>query len=183
MNNQQHNANNNVEMGECPICYENITKNNNICITPCGHEFCFTCLIKCMNKNNLCPCCRSVLNENKNFDENDEDEEDDEDFEDNETETINDDDTEDDDDENKFCSLEFIETKLKEKNITYINLLSLLITRFPKNTSLSTKQKLEDDVFDYIDELDDQAEKEFDETKNMMFEDEYSQKNTNKLHK
>jgi len=58
---------------ECCICFENIgTKNN--CTTPCGHQFCFTCVSKCLSQNNTCPCCRTVLME-IDEDEDDDDEE------------------------------------------------------------------------------------------------------------
>ena len=47
---------------ECVICYEEF-EGTNICITPCGHKFCFKCMMKSLNNNNTCPCCRSVLKE------------------------------------------------------------------------------------------------------------------------
>jgi len=64
---------------ECCICFEEIGTMNN-CTTPCGHKFCFTCMSKCLVQNNTCPCCRSVLMEEKD-DEDDSDYEDDSDTE------------------------------------------------------------------------------------------------------
>ena len=46
----------------CNICLELINKNNNS-ITPCGHTFCFNCIIKAMQYNSNCPCCRAPLME------------------------------------------------------------------------------------------------------------------------
>ena len=46
----------------CNICLELINKNNNS-ITPCGHTFCFNCIIKAMQYNSNCPCCRAPLRE------------------------------------------------------------------------------------------------------------------------
>jgi len=65
---------------ECCICFEQIGSKNN-CTTPCGHQFCFTCMSKCLAQNNTCPCCRSVLMEEKEDDENDSDFEDESDTE------------------------------------------------------------------------------------------------------
>lgn len=53
---------------ECVICYEEF-KDTNICVTPCGHKFCFNCMMKSLNNNNRCPCCRAVLQEEKDFDD------------------------------------------------------------------------------------------------------------------
>ena len=50
---------------ECSVCYENIGEKNN-CITPCGHTFCFKCMMSCLNYKNTCPICRQVLQEEIN---------------------------------------------------------------------------------------------------------------------
>ena len=47
---------------ECGVCLEQIGKTNN-CVTPCGHAFCFMCMVKCLAQKNTCPMCRSSLNE------------------------------------------------------------------------------------------------------------------------
>jgi len=56
---------------ECNICYETIGKSNS-CVTPCGHAFCFKCMMLALDKKNTCPCCRAVLTSSK--DDNDEEE-------------------------------------------------------------------------------------------------------------
>lgn len=50
------------ETTECVICFDEFT-NSNICITPCGHKFCFKCLMKHLNTSDTCPCCRELLKE------------------------------------------------------------------------------------------------------------------------
>jgi hypothetical protein len=47
---------------QCPICMEDISpQSKNYSITPCGHEFCFSCLNTSLITNNTCPCCRHPL--------------------------------------------------------------------------------------------------------------------------
>ena len=45
---------------ECAVCYDKIGNKNN-CVTPCGHTFCFQCMMSCLNYKNTCPICRQVL--------------------------------------------------------------------------------------------------------------------------
>ena len=52
----------------CPICFEVIELTNN-CITPCGHKLCLICMLKCIKRNNSCPCCRTILIEEDNNDD------------------------------------------------------------------------------------------------------------------
>ena len=59
-------------MKECPVCYDEIASTNN-CITSCGHSFCLSCMLKCIQTNNSCPCCRTSLIEKKNIIEYDSD--------------------------------------------------------------------------------------------------------------
>jgi L-rhamnose mutarotase len=46
---------------ECAICMEQIDITNN-CVTPCGHKFCFTCILTSYSRNKMCPLCRADLN-------------------------------------------------------------------------------------------------------------------------
>lgn len=66
---------------ECCICYETIGKSN-MTVTPCGHQFCFSCLMKSMDLRNTCPCCRAPLREEEDIIESDDDEDDEYDDED-----------------------------------------------------------------------------------------------------
>jgi hypothetical protein len=131
--------------------------------------------MKCICSNNLFPCCRGDLQEKEEHeiktdtedeedDEDDEDEYDDEDDEDENTDedstiTIEDNEDEEDEDES-YCSVEYIEKIMKEKNITYANILNVLIDRFPKNTSSRMKHKTEKSIFDIVNMLDDDTNKE-----------------------
>ncbi len=65
---------------ECSICYDELgTKNT--CTTPCGHHFCFNCMMGALNHNNTCPCCRSTLREDPVEEDSDGDESEDDEFE------------------------------------------------------------------------------------------------------
>jgi hypothetical protein len=66
------------EIKECSICYNTIIKTNN-CTIPCGHSFCFTCIVQVIIRNNYsCPNCRKEFVEientenSENIDSNDE---------------------------------------------------------------------------------------------------------------
>jgi hypothetical protein len=67
------------EQSLCPVCFEVIGLTNN-CITPCGHTFCLICMLKCIKKNNTCPCCRTmIIEEDENSDGDGDDDDDDDD--------------------------------------------------------------------------------------------------------
>ena len=46
----------------CNICFDTIGQTNST-TTPCGHQFCFKCIIKAYQHNPICPCCRKPLND------------------------------------------------------------------------------------------------------------------------
>ena len=49
-------------MEECPICTKPIPSNIDNVKTPCGHTFCFGCIIKWIVENsNSCPLCRTNI--------------------------------------------------------------------------------------------------------------------------
>ena len=67
---------------ECVICYE-VIGDTNKCVTPCGHNFCFKCIMRSTQYNSSCPYCRAELQEpavvddsESDDDESDEDEDD-----------------------------------------------------------------------------------------------------------
>ena len=62
---------------ECSICYDELGTTNT-CVTPCGHEFCFKCMMSALNHNNTCPCCRTQLKEVQESDEEDDDDDEEE---------------------------------------------------------------------------------------------------------
>ena len=47
---------------ECVICYE-VIGDTNKCVTPCGHNFCFNCIMRSTQYNSSCPYCRAELQE------------------------------------------------------------------------------------------------------------------------
>jgi hypothetical protein len=56
---------------ECCICFEELNPKINNCVTQCGHIFCFACIAKSLGQNNTCPCCRAVLAETVESDDED----------------------------------------------------------------------------------------------------------------
>ena len=66
------------EVVECPICYDEIDQLKNCVTTECGHQFHCSCLMKNSATNGFsCPMCRSIMAEEKE-EEEDEYEEDEE---------------------------------------------------------------------------------------------------------
>lgn len=64
-----------IEIVECPICYDEIDVLKNCVTTECGHQFHCNCLMKNSAQNGFsCPMCRSVMAEEPE-DSDDEDEE------------------------------------------------------------------------------------------------------------
>lgn len=108
---------------ECSICYETFCKIN-VSITPCGHEFCFNCIIKAISYNKECPICRTRLAEES--DDEDEDEDETDDYDDDDDDDI---DTDDDDDEgNVHFNLDSSEIaeRLEKKGFRFVDIVSLL---------------------------------------------------------
>ena len=59
---------------DCCVCLETLG-NTNVTTTPCGHTFCFSCLMKCMDLKNTCPYCRTNLREEEDIIEESDDDE------------------------------------------------------------------------------------------------------------
>ena len=63
---QEKQETSNLTFKQCPICMDDISpQTKNYAITPCGHEFCFSCLNTSLISNNTCPCCRHPLEKEK----------------------------------------------------------------------------------------------------------------------
>jgi hypothetical protein len=156
---------------ECCICYEAIGKKNN-CTTPCGHSFCFECMMKSLGHNNTCPCCRAVLQE-----EPANDDEDDEEYDDSEEDI----ESGDEEDGNDFM-LEFhqiatpdvISEQLAKLGYTMVDILALYLNRIdrdlPRNTREFT-QKMVTDIDTIIETSDDDAKRCYEERNEMGEED------------
>lgn len=73
---------------DCPICKE-IMSDKDLCVTSCNHTFCLSCLLKHLNKSQLCPLCNGVIKEKEpNTDSEVEDEVQEEEVDDDSEDTI-----------------------------------------------------------------------------------------------
>ena len=147
---------------ECCICYDVIGKQNN-CTTPCGHSFCFECMMKSLGRNNTCPCCRAVLKE-------EEEEESDEEYEEEES----------DDEEYErtrlegLASPEEIGNRLTKMGYTMADILSLYLNRINRDDPRYTREfteKLVNDFDDIVENADEEIENETVEREEMGGED------------
>lgn len=154
------------ETKECVICYEAL-QSTNLCVPPCGHEFCFKCMMQHVQRNNGCPCCRATLIED--LEENDEEEEDEEDEEEEDDEEAEEDGEEEDYDEDEY-PIEQLVDAFAAKGYGLKDALSLLMYKFSKTDEKYTKQyirQLEDD----IDNMNYELGKEHEEQASMAEED------------
>ena len=138
-----------VATKECVICYESLSSTKNMCITECGHEFCFGCMMKHVQRNNGCPCCRATLIEDIVDSESEEGDEDEY-----EEESGSEEDEEEDRDEE--YSIEDLEAAFVAKGYGLKDALSLLMGIFSKTDAKYTKayiKQLEDDIEDLNEEL------------------------------
>jgi hypothetical protein len=158
-----------VSLGkECVICYESLNAAKNFCVTECGHEFCFSCMMKHVQRNNGCPMCRTTIIE----DVEDSDSEDDEEYE--TDESGSDDESVDsiengEDLENEY-PIEQLEAAFVAKGYGLKDALSLLMYKFSKTDEKYTKayiKQLEED----IDEMNEELQNECDEREDMGQED------------
>ena len=51
----------NINLGECGVCYRELLLNQDHILTICGHLFCVKCLLNWYNLSNGCPMCRAEL--------------------------------------------------------------------------------------------------------------------------
>ena len=163
-----NNTNQPEETMECCICYESIGNQNN-CTTPCGHKFCFVCMMKSLGVNNTCPCCRAVLvEEEKEDDDDDEDEDDDEylDSDDDSLSEIRDNHTE--------ASSAKIAARLEAKGYTMADILTLYLRRIDASSERTSREfivKLAQDHDEIIESEDVAVQNEHREKSDMMEED------------
>ena len=148
---------------ECCICYDVIGEQNN-CTTPCGHKFCFVCMMKTLETNNTCPCCRAVLQERGEEEEEDEsdyeysDEEDELDYH----------------DRSITASTKNIASELESLGYTMSDILTLYLGRMNpagERTSATFVEKLSEDFEKVINKQDSEIESEHYEKFDMMEED------------
>ena len=153
---------------ECCICYETIGKTNN-CTTPCGHEFCFKCMVKCLGQNSACPYCRTPLIEEEEQDSDDDEGSDGDSDSDDESDTSSNYIT-----QNTEASAEKISEQLAALGYTMTDIISIYLGRvdssIPRNTPTFV-QKMHKDYDDVIERLDLEKTREFEEREMFMEED------------
>ena len=153
---------------ECVICYESLSSSKNMCVTECGHEFCFACIMKHAQRNNGCPICRTALVEEleDSGSEDDSDGEYDEDDDETIEETV-------DDESDAEYPIEQLVAAFEAKGYGLQDAISLLVYKFSKTDPKYTKayiKQLEEDIEDMNGEL----QNEFKEREDMVEEDERS---------
>lgn len=151
----------NQEEQECCICYETIGAQNN-CTTPCGHSFCFECMMKSLGRNNTCPCCRAVLQEVEEDSDNDGDyeEESDDEYE--------------RDELDKLASPEIIAERMTKLGYTMTDILALYMDRIDRVNRRYTRDfttKLVKDFDDVVETADEEVENLVAEREEMGSED------------
>jgi hypothetical protein len=139
-----------TEQKECVICYELLNYTKNVCITVCGHKFCFSCMMKHVQRNNGCPLCRTAIIEDDSVVESEEDDDDDD-------ETIEE---EIDNSYPEFEIEKFVEA-FEAKGYGVKDALSVLLHKFSKTDEKFTREyidKLETDIEDMHEELQNECE-------------------------
>ena len=132
---------------ECCVCFEEIGNEKNNCVTPCGHQFCFTCIAKCLGKSNCCPLCRGVL-----IEKDDDSDDDDEDYEDEDDEDDSDDDDDDESSDDEYEGDEnigIITERFLNKGYDAVDLVTLVMGRVMKNNPKYTKNYIKKMIVDF----------------------------------
>ena len=142
---------------ECPICFDEI-QTTNACTTPCGHSFCFKCVVKAMQQNAKCPCCREPLTESDTEEEKEEEDEDDSEYEEEEEEDADDStiDTNFQDDAEDGPDIDMATNAFIKKGYDVKDALSLLLCRYSKTDTKYTREyisRLNEDFEDIMEEL------------------------------
>jgi len=134
------------EIIECCICFENIGSKNN-CVTPCGHSFCFQCMMMALAKKNTCPCCRQVLCETSVTTDEEEEYEDDENS-DEESETESEDDA-----RNENEHVDIITERFMGLGHTPEDLISMLTGRINRGDAEKYNQAYLSAMYDKLDDI------------------------------
>lgn len=161
-----NNTNQPEENMECCICYDSIGSQNN-CTTPCGHKFCFVCMMKSLGVNNTCPCCRAVLVEEE---EEEEEEDDDDEYSDSDDDSS----LSDYRDSRVEASAEKIADRLVAKGYTMADILTLYLRRLDSSNERTSREfivKLAHDHDEIIESEDVAVQNEHREKFDMMGED------------
>jgi hypothetical protein len=155
---------------ECPVCFEVIQPDANMCITPCGHSFCFKCVARSMKNNDTCPICRSRLKDEDDADDADDETEYDEDEEDSHPEYS---------DGFDNCNLEDMERRILARGFKMIDLIALYsgvnthICTHMTETSMTEAEYADHlrELENYIDDIPAEIASEVSERRGMAAED------------
>ena len=157
---------------ECCVCFESIGKTN-VTTTPCGHTFCFSCLMKCMDVKNNCPYCREPLREESDIIESSDDEYSDDEY-DEYSITSEDELTTYDNASNPtlgLTTLNELVTLLDECSISREELLGMLLFRYEDGVDQNSLQKKKQLFNDMTVKKDKEKRHEWEERTSMMEED------------
>lgn len=171
---------------ECCICYETIGKSN-MTVTPCGHQFCFSCLMKSMDLRNTCPCCRAPLREEEDIIQDDDDDE--EEFSDSDSEHFSEDDEDNIDvhsidqmvratfwdnasnPSSEIATTTELETIAKNYHISMTDLISIMTYRYDEKNDINVIQQKATMFYTQLRILDNEKKKQWRERNEMMEED------------
>jgi Zinc finger, C3HC4 type (RING finger) len=138
-------------MGECPICYEDLTMIN-FTVTTCGHKFHSSCIFQALEKKEHCPCCRHQLiplfkdDDEEEYEEDDDDDDESNDNEDDDADSAN----EEPEPEPKITLVELSE-KLTKIGYSQVDILAyFMIPTYVDNwsSSSSNQEKYTDEFMD-----------------------------------
>ena len=139
-----------VELGECPICYDELTMVN-FTVTRCGHAMHASCVFDSLEYRTDCPLCRTqlVLEKKDKDEDEDEDEEDDEDEDEDEDSENNSEDGESVVETTNTITLEQLTLKLFNMGYTVADIIRIYVgNQIPSNN----ESRYTDD---FIEKLDD----------------------------
>jgi hypothetical protein len=161
---------------ECCVCYEELGKTN-VTTTPCGHTFCFSCLMKCMDVKNSCPYCREPLRDEEDIIQSSDDEDEYSDDEDDDEDSITSEDELDLSYENAsnptlgLIKLNEMVELLDKCSISREEFLGMLLYRYEDGVDPKNLHKKKEMFNEMINKKDKERKNEWEERTSMMEED------------
>jgi hypothetical protein len=129
------------ELGECPICYEELEMIN-FTVTTCGHKFHSSCVFKALENNGDCPCCRHTLTVQPSYDDEEEYEDDDDE---NDDEDDEDDENVDSNNEESKITIEELSEKLTKIGYSQIDILAYFLLDNDNDLKSLNEEKYNDE--------------------------------------
>jgi len=142
---------------QCAICLEEIQQTNN-CTTPCGHHFCFKCMIQSLQTNTACPMCRNELIPDSDIKQENDDDDDEEDgnYEDDEDDDGESLEYDSDDEEDTRVNIDSVLTAFESRGYGLKDALMLLISgsmTYDPRYSREYRNQIEDDFEEIFAEI------------------------------